>query len=374
MRRGRGEGSLAFRKDKGCWQGAITVGYDAHGKRKRRTVYGKTKREVQDKLTRLQGQKLDGTLGDTCKLTVANYLDQWLDNTARRTVRETTLASYRTLVRLHIHPHIGGVKLIQLTPSHLDALLSRLDEARLSPRRQQMAFGVLRCALNQAVKRGLLLRNACLAIDAPKAEQREMQPLTQEETKRFLGAAEGDRLHALYVLAVTVGMRQGELLALEWDDLDFEERTLFVRRTLNELDGTFVTGPPKTKRGLRRIRLPQVATDALQKHRKRMLVEGRAASRLVFCDQNGGPLRRQNMQRRSFKPLLKQSRCPNIRFHDLRHTYATLSLAAGVPIKVVSDTMGHSRASVTMDIYAHTLASQEWVSAERMDAAFGRAG
>jgi len=197
-----------------------------------------------------------------------------------------------------------------------------------------------------------------------------MQPLTQAEAKRFLKAAQADRLHALYVLAVMIGMRQGEMFGLEWNDIEFKERTLFVRRTLNELHGKFVSGPPKTKRGTRRIRLPQMTVDALRKHQQRIAKEGHASVQRVFCDQKGGPLRRQNVQRRSFKPLLKAANCPEVRFHDLRHTYATLALANGVPIRVVADTLGHSRTSVTMDIYAHVLPAQEQSAADAMDAAF----
>ncbi|MEX2287745.1 MAG: site-specific integrase [Planctomycetaceae bacterium] len=373
-RRGRGEGSITHRPDKNCWQGVLTIGYDAQGRRKRRVVYGPTRKSVQDKLTRLQGQKLDGTLGDLCKLRLAEYLDQWLENCAKRTVRETTYVSYEVLVRLHIKPHLGGIKLTQLAPSHIDAFLRRLNEAGHSPRRQQMAFGILRGALNHAVKRGLLLRNVCQCVDTPKAEQREMHPLNQEEAQRFLKAAEGDRLHALYVLALTVGAREGELLGLEWKDVDLDMQVMFIRRTLNESLGKFLSGPPKTKRGTRKVRLPQVAIDALLEHRKRMLKEGHAGVDLVFCDQAGGPLRRQNVQRRSFIPLLAQADCPEIRFHDLRHTYATLALANGVPIRVISDTMGHSGSSVTIDTYAHVLPSQERLAADKMDAVFGRIG
>lgn len=373
-RRGRGEGSITHRPDKGCWQGVITIGYDAQGRRKRRVVYGASRQAVQNKLTRLQGQKLDGTLGDLCKLRLGEYLDHWLENVAKRTARETTCVSYEVLIRLHIKPHIGGIRLTQLLPSHIDGLLRRLDEAGQSSRRLQMAFAILRCALNHAVKRGLVLRNVCQSVDTPKYEQREMHPLSQEEAQRFLKAAEGNRLQAFYVLAITVGARQGELLGLEWKDVDLGKGTMFIRRTLNESNGKFLSGPPKTKRGTRKIRLPKVAVDALVEHRKRMLKEGHAGIDLVFCDRIGGPLRRQNVQRRSFKPLLTQAECPEIRFHDLRHTYATLALANGVPIRVVSDTMGHSRSSVTIDTYAHVLPSQERLAADQMDAVFGRIG
>ena len=372
-RRGRGEGSITYRSEKDCWQGVVTIGYDAQGKRKRRVVYGPTRQAVQDKLTRLQGQKLDGTLGELCKLRVGEYLDQWLENTALRTVRRTSYNAYETLVRCHIKPYLGGVRLIQLTPSHIDALLSQLNKKGASLTRQRKVFSGLRRALNHAVKRGLIMRNVCLSVEAPKVEVKEMHPLTQEEAQRFLRAAESDRLYALYVLALTVGVRQGELFGLEWKDVDFDERTIFIRRTLNESSGQFVSGPPKTKRGTRRVRMPQVAVDALLEHRKRMLVEGHASG-LVFCDHLGGPIRRQNMQRRSFKTLLKQADCPDVRFHDLRHTYATLALSHGVPIRVVSDTMGHSRSSITIDVYAHALPSHERLSADKMDAVFARIG
>jgi len=370
-RRARGGGSISFRKDRNIWQGVITIGYDGQGKRRRRVVYGPTRQAVQQKLTRLQGQKLDGTLGELCKLNLAEYLEHWLQNTARRTVRQQTFNSYQSLVRRHINPYIGGVRLTKLEPAQVDTLFHRLEDAGLKPQRLQKVYAVLRRALNIAVKQDLVVRNVCLTIDCPKAEQREMQPLTQEQAKRFLKAAQDDRLHAFYVLAVTVGMRQGELIGLEWNDVNFDDQTLFVRRTLNEANGVFVTGPPKTKRGTRRIRLPQLAVDALRDHRDRMEAEGRGDVKLVFCDRVGGPLRRQNVQRRSFKPLLDAADCSDIRFHDLRHTYATLALAAGVPIRVVADTLGHSRTSVTMDIYAHVLPAQESVSAEAMDAAFG---
>ena len=216
-----------------------------------------------------------------------------------------------------------------------------------------MVYAVLRRALNLAVKHDLVVRNVCVTVDRPRCTPREMQPLTQAEAKRFLKEAQEDRLHALYVLAVMIGMRQGELFGLEWNDIEFKERTLFVRRTLNELHGKFVSGPPKTKRGTRRIWLPQMTVDALCKHQARMVKEGHGSVERVFGDQKAGPLRRQNVQRRSFKPLLKAAKCPEVRFHDLRHTYATLALANGVPIRVVADTLGHSDAQVGRESVAH---------------------
>ena len=209
-RRGKGEGSISYREDRKIWQGVVTIGYDGTGKRKRRVVYGKTRKEVQDKLTRLQGQKLDGTLVDLCKLRLSEYLAHWLENTARRTVRQSTYASYEAIVRRHVNPHIGGIRLTQIASSHVEGLFRRLDELAVTPQRQQKVYAVLRRALNLAVKRDLVPRNVVLSVENPQHEQREMQPLTQHEARRFLKATQADRLNAIYVLAVTVGMRQGE--------------------------------------------------------------------------------------------------------------------------------------------------------------------
>ncbi|GAB4154253.1 MAG: site-specific integrase [Planctomycetaceae bacterium] len=370
-RRGANSGSISFRKDRQIYQGVVTIGYDASGKRKRRVVYGKTKRAVQEKLTRLQGQKLDGTLGELCKLRLSEYFAHWLQTTAQRTLRQTTYQSYESLVRLHINPYLGGFQLRKLEPNHIDSLFQQLTDAGVSLKRQRKVYAVLRRALNLALKRGLVPRNVCLAVEMPKVELREMQPLTQEQAIRFLQAARQDRLEAYYVLALMLGMRQGELIGLEWSDLDVSSGTLFVRRTLNESNGQFVAGPPKTKRGTRRIPLPRKVLTALEDHRERMQAEGHREIERVFCDSKGGPLRRQNVQRRSFKPLLKRAKCPAIRFHDLRHTYATLALANNVPLRVVADTLGHSRTSVTMDVYAHVLPTQARDAATAMDGLFG---
>jgi integrase len=366
-RRGRGEGGVYERN--GRWCATITIGYDERGRRRRRTISAKTKAKVLQKLAGLQGQKIDGTLTESVRKNVAQWLAHWLTTTAKRRVKPATLESYEELTRLHINPHIGGVRLEKLTPAHVEAWMTQLERIGLRSRRRQMALAVLRMALNTAARQGVISRNVCEVIDKPRTEPKEMSPLTAEQAAQFLEVVEGHRWHALFVLAITVGMRQGELSGLEWDDIDFGERVLHVRRTLYERKNGFQVGPPKTKKGIRKIRLPQAAIDALLEHRKRVLADGLAGEPRVFTNAVGGPIYRRNLSR-TFKELLKHADCPEIRFHDLRHTAATLMIAGGVPIKVVAETLGHSRPSITIDTYVHALPCQDRMAADAMDKLF----
>ena len=181
-----------------------------------------------------------------------------------------------------------------------------------------------------------------------------MQALAPGQVVQLLEAAKGDRLEALYILAVTTGLRQGELLGLHWDDIDLGGSALRVRHTLHELNGRVWIGEPKTRRARRQVDLPAIAVMALQHHREGMLIEGRPVG-LVFCNNQGGPLRKSNLVRRSFLPLLKRAGLPVIRFHDLRHTAATLLLVQGVHPKIVQERLGHSQISLTLDTYSHIL-------------------
>src|SRR5205807_7025156 len=188
---------------------------------------------------------------------------------------------------------------------------------------------------------------------------------------RLLEAAKGDRLEALYVLAVTTGLRQGELLGLHWDDIDLAGTALRVRHTLHELNGRLWIGEPKTRRARRQVDLPAIAVVALRNHRERMMIEGHP-DELVFCDTRGGPLRKSNLVRRSFLPLLKRAGLPTIRFHDLRHTAATLLLAQGVHPKIVQERLGHSQISLTLDTYSHVLPGMGREAASKLDALLTR--
>lgn len=364
-RRGRGEGSVYRRKD-GLWAGYLTVGYDENGKRRRRVVYGRSKAEVLEKLARLQADVLTGLLTEPQRLTVAQFLRHWLDDAARSALRPSTYVRYDSIIRNHIVPHLGGLKLPRLQPSHVQAFYARLEAEGASARTRELCHVVLHRALGQAVRWGYVARNVCDAVEKPRPERRSIQALAREEAVRLLEAARDDRLCALYVVAITAGLRQGELFGLQWDDVDLKAGAVFVRRTVSEIKGQLVIGEPKTAKARRRVELPAIAVAALREHRKRMLAEGHPGP-WVFCDTNGGPLRRSNFLRRSFYPLLERAGVPRIRFHDLRHTSATLLLLQGVHPKVVQERLGHAQVSITLDTYSHVLPSLQREAAETLD-------
>lgn len=366
-RRGKGEGSI-FQRPNGTWACRLELGRDADGKRIRKDIYGKTKKAVQDELTRLQTQKLTGSLVPSDNTTMGEFLEWWLTDAAALTVRAKTLEWYRQVCETHIKPKLHAVKLQKLTPAHVQSLVAEMSRAGKSPRMRQIVFAILHRSLVVAVRQGLVSRNVADAVDRPTVPKHEIKPLNGEQAAAFLRAASGDRLEALYVLALSTGMRQGELFGLEWSDIDLKAGTLHVRRTLVEINGEFSTNEPKTDRGRRLIELPQIAVQALWSHKASMMAEGQAGNKLVFVDTDGKPLRRSNMTQRSFFPILKAAKLPQVRFHDLRHSSATLLLAAGIHPKVVQERLGHSQIGMTLDIYSHCLPSMQREAAGKLDA------
>lgn len=359
-----------FRRRDGVWAGSVTVGYDERGTRKRRTVYGAAKADVLEKLARLRADALAGILGDPQRLTVATFLHRWLEDVARPSVRASVHRRYTEIVRLRIVPQIGGIGLSRLTPVHVQSLLTSLENKGVSPRGRQMAYDRLHRALGQAVQWGLVPRNVCDAVTRPRAPRPTMRVLSPEQVNVLLTAAREDRFHALYVLAVTTGLRQGELLGLQWDDIDLASAAVHVRHALHEVAGRLWLDEPKTTKARRAVDLPAVTVAALREHRERMRAEGHPQE-FVFCDTQGGPVRKSNLVRRSFLPLLKRASLPRIRFHDLRHTAATLLLLQGVHPKVVQERLGHSQISIALDTYSHVLPSMGREAAARLDALLG---
>jgi integrase len=379
-RRGRNEGSI-FKRADGQWAGSISLGYSESGKRKRRTVYGESEAEVQDKIRKLQNDAATGQLADAGNLTVAEYLDRWLENTARPRVQPKTHLRYTQLARLRIKPTLGGVRLAKLTPLHVDQLFATLERAGVSARGRQMAGTMLHTALRDAVKLHLIPHNPARDVAKPIPAKQEMQVYDREQVHRFLDAARQVRLYAMYVLALDAGLRQGELFALQWPDVDFTQGCLFVRRSLEEINGRLRVKEPKSARSQRRIDLSRFALDALNEHRQRMLAEGRdVKGAAIFCDQQGGWLRKGNVLRRSVWPIIANANAratkeaeekgvapalvPSIRFHDFRHTCATL-LLADENVKVVSERLGHASVQLTLDTYSHVLPTMQKRAAEQ---------
>jgi len=331
---------------------------------KRKTLYGKTRSEVAAMLSKALADRESGLTFDADNITMGEYLARWLSDSVRGTVRISTFERHEQIIRAHLTPAFGLVKLKALTPAHVRSLHREKLDVGLAPATVRKIHSTLHKALSQAVADGLIPRNAA-DVKAPRPAPEEMRPLSEDEARTFLHAAReaGDRFEALYVLAVTTGLRRGELLGLRWDDADLDRGTLRVGRALVREGGRHVVGETKTKRGRRRVNLTPRTVAALKAHRKRQLEQRvRLAGLyedcgLIFSSENGTPLNPENLVKRSFKPLLKRAGLPEIRFHDLRHTCATLLLGRGVHPKIVQELLGHATIAMTLDTYSHYLPS-----------------
>jgi integrase len=286
----------------------------------------------------------------------------------------STYERHEGIVRTHLNPALGRIKVKNLTPTHVRGLHREKLDAGLAPATVRKIHSTLHKALSQAVSDGLIPRNAA-AITAPRPDPEEMHPLSADEASALLEAARGDRFRALYVLAITTGLRRGELLGLRWRDVDLEHGVLRVGRALVREGGRYRLGETKTKRGHRSIRLTSQAVSALGAHRKRQLEERMKVAGLyedhdlIFATQKGTPLNPENLVKRSFKPLLERASLPEIRFHDLRHTCATLLLGRGVHPKLVQELLGHATIAMTLDTYSHFLPSMGDQTARAMEEA-----
>src|SRR3712207_6393375 len=268
-KRGNGEGGITRHKKSGLYMARYTVQTAAGPKRK--TLYNKTRREVDEKLTKAKADRDGGLIFNADNLKLGEYLGRWLTDSVRDTVRPTTFERYEQMVHLHIRPVLGKVKLKNLTSAHVRGLYRQKLDAGLSPRTVQYVHVTLHKALKQAIADGLIPRNATESVKPPQVRREEMRPLTAEQVKVLFGAAKGDRLEALYILAVTTGLRQGELLGLKWDDVDLELGTLQVKRTLTTAKGGPVLSAPKTKGSRRTVHLSQTALEALRSRLERQL-------------------------------------------------------------------------------------------------------
>jgi integrase len=370
QRRANGEGGVSRRKD-GSWMARYTIQTPAG--RKRKVIYARSQAEARRKLTEALADRDRGLTYDAEGLTVEGYLARWLEDSVRGSVKATTYQSYGSLVRLHVCPTLGRTKLAALTSAHIQTLYrAKLDEG-LAPKTVKYIHTTLHRALKQAVRWGLVPRNAAAEVDPPRVSTPEMRPLSPTQARTLLDAAKGNRLEALYILAVTTGMRQGELLGLGWEDVDLEARTVRVRRTLALARGGPRLTEPKTKGSRRQIRLTAGAVQVLERHREHQEAEGILAGGewnawgLVFCTKRGTPIRRDNLHDKHWKPLLRRAELPDIRFHDLRHTCATLLLTQGVHPKIVSEMLGHSSIAITLDTYSHVIPGLGEAAANAME-------
>jgi integrase len=346
-RRANNEGSVHQRKSDGRWQASVSLG---NGKRKH--FLGKTAAEVRAKMIAFQKSQMDGLPVVDERQTVKQFLEHWLDTIKPPVRKPRTHLRYSQLIRLHVLPVIGAVRLAKLTPKELQSVYTRARGAGLSTTTAHQIHSIMHKALRQACAWGDVARNVADLVEVPPIDWKEMTVLTPEQARRFLEAAKGSRFEALFVLAVTSGMRQGELLGLRWQDVDLEQGLVMVRSTIQRIEGEWRFMEPKSQKSRRHIVLATSALEALKRHRARQNEERlrRGASwqdwGLVFANEIGRPMEVGNLTNRYFRPLLKKAELPQIRFHDLRHTAATLMLAGNTPVKVASEILGHSQTAL----------------------------
>jgi integrase len=379
-KRGNGEGSITQLAN-GRWQGRVSL---EGGKRK--AFYGKTRQEVATKLAAALRDRDKGLpVGMDERQTTGQYLKTWLEST-RGQIEPSSWRRYQDYVRVHLVPALGKVTLARLSAQQVQAFYGRKQQEGLSGTTVHGIHGMLHRALNDALRMGLVQRNVTEMVRAPRRTTQEVHPLTEEQAQQFLAAAadaaaDGDRYYALYVLALTTGMREGELLGLHWQDVNLQTGTVQVRLGLQEAKGPhgrYILAEPKTDYSKRTIGLTPTALDALRAHRARLAEErlrlGEAwdsSHDLVFPNTFGGLMIPDNLTKRPFKALLKRAGLPDIRFHDLRHTAATLLLARGVNVKLVSELLGHADVTTTLRIYGHVLPHMHQAAVAIMEQVFG---
>lgn len=355
-RRGRGEGTIRYRTSDERWEGVITLG----GQRK--SFYGKSRREVTERIRAAQRDYEQGQFIGDQRQTVEQYLATWLE-TKRADVKASSHRAYASIVQTHINPIIGKVKLTQLTAQHVQRVVTTCLAAGLKGKTADQVYGVLHQALRTAERLGLVARDVSARVDRPRIDTYEMRPFSPEEANAFLDVARGHWLEPLFRLALTTGMREGELLALRWREVDVHGRRLSVVATQVWRGGEPIYTQPKTKRSRRQIAFPPEMAAALIAHRHQQrrwrlaagpAWQGERYGDPVFSDELGFPLRSRRVAD-NFKRLLRTGGLPDIRFHDLRHTCATLLLGRGVHPKVVAELLGHSTVNITLDRYSHVL-------------------
>jgi integrase len=366
----------------------VYLGRDAATGRKRYRQIGGfgTKRAAEQALTEQLERLRVGEYVDAGATTVAGFVERWLP-AVEPSLRPTTFASYRNMLGLHVVPRLGKVRLVKLTGLDLSALYGELlasgyrkgnTTRGLSPTTVKYIHQIVRKALADAVRWGLLVRNPAAQVDPPRKSDQEMATWSAPQARRFIEVVADDRLRAMWVLLCSTGMRRGEVLGLRWDDVDLDAGRIAVQRALVEVSGYDLRlSDPKSARGRRSVRLDAHTTAELVRHRRRQLEERMAhgvGSRpdLVFTRPDGGQLQPQRISR-AFQSLARRAELPSIRLHDLRHTAATLSLAAGIHPKVVSERLGHSTIQLTLDTYSHVVEGIHEAAAEQLgDVLFGQ--
>jgi integrase len=387
--RQNGEGSVYQRASDGRWIGSVTLGWN-DGKRVRKTVSAKTAAEVREKLRAVR-KKLDAGLPmDDDNITVDQLLDRWFKDVMRHQVASPALSNYETIAKVHLRPTLGKKKISKLKPAEIDSLLSEKLDSGLSVSTVRRIRSVLAQALTQAQRWEMVGRNAASLSRPPRAPRSEGRSLSPEQVGELVNAMDDDRMAGLFLTMLGTGLRRGEALALQWNDLDLKHAVLTVRKQLRREPGrvdpetgkrsgaALVLVDPKTSSSKRSVPLSDWVVDALKTHKARQSAERSAMGAawkdtgFVFTTTIGTPVDPRNASR-AFADLAKDAGLGAWHIHELRHSAASTSLAQGVPVEVVSAFLGHSSIGMTVDTYGHIGDAQVRTAADAMDAALGKA-
>ncbi len=368
-KRGAGEGNIYQRSD-GRWHARLSLG-QGNGKRIRKSYYGATQAAVEEELLKARAKQSQGIVVSTDRQTVEQFIKKWLEQTVKPNAKQRSYESFSTISRLHIYPVIGRVRLDRLTPQHIANLLDlkrqpvkgeeqKQDPAPgLSPQSLVNIRTVLRSALAQAVKWGLVARNVATLVDAPRVPRPKVHTLNADEARKLLDIAKGSRFEAILALALTLGMRRGEILGLRWADVDFEHGVIRISQAVQRLATGLTITEVKTERSRRVLAIPESIARVLRLRRARQAQERLLAglqwkdTGLCFTAPNGGPVEPITLHR-AYKVLLTAANLPAaVRFHDLRHSAASLLLASGVHLRAIMELLGHSSISLTANTYSH---------------------
>lgn len=373
-KRAAGEGTYGKRAD-GRWEGRISLGLDSKGAQVRKSRYGKTQKEVREKCEALRKEYESGLTTDKIG-TVAEYLVQWIANDIRAGgLNDKTAHAYEDVCLRYINPYIGRVALRKLTSAVCRQWQGQLVREGYSNSKRKKSLMVLGIALTTAVRHDVIIRNPLVGVPVPKVTKREITPLEPEQCERLFAKSEPHRLGDVIILATMTGLRKGEIFALQWGDVNLRERVLTVRKNLEDFCGRLRVKKPKTVAGRRAVVLDTIASEAIERRMKKADDEGFDISSqgIMFCNQRGGYLRSPNFDRNVWYPIREAAGIPKtVRFHDLRHTQASLMLSAGIHPKIVQERLGHANIGMTLNTYSHLMAGIQSESVEKMSAMIPR--
>jgi len=352
MKRSNGEGSVFKDKKTGKWVAQVT--YYETGKRKRKTRSSKNRSDANSNLRKLHEEIKDGF--STGSETVGTYLAAWLENVEREN-SENMFLSARTIMQNHVIPLIGKKHLAKLSPMDVQNMIDRLKDNGLGGRSVQLAYEYLNSAMVRAYSFRMIRENPCGPVRKPKHTYAKANPFTVDEVQKLIKHLKGHQFEHMIYVALTTGMRPGEVFGLFWEHVDLDNAKIHVKQQLSNAGGRKKLKPPKTKSSIRTIDISDATVEALVEQRKQLVKSGFAGSEFVFLGRNGASVGYINFQK-TWAGILSDAEIEHRGFHQVRHTFATFAISSGVPITVVSDTLGHSNTGITLSIYAHVMPSQ----------------